>query len=299
MSQSRVLVAGASGRLGQMVLEQLLHAGVPDVVAMTRTPDKLGTYASLGIDVRPGDFNDPGTLNTAFKGVDRLLLISTDDLFSGKRIQQHKNAIEAAKRAGVRHILYTSMPEPEASTFIPFSRDHVATETAIQESGLGFTILRVAWYAENSMELGLIPAALRTGTWLTSAGDGKINYVTRFDVARAAAAALARSEEAKQISDITGPQAMSAKELAVSLSRAVDRPIQVRQLDDEALARDLASSGVPSHLVPMLVTTDANTRAGNFEGVSSVVQDLTGTPPKDFESFLVKNKTQILEEAAK
>ena len=107
MSQSRILVAGASGRLGQLVLDELLHAGVRDIIATTRTPEKLGAYAALGVDVRPGDFNDPETLKKAFQGADRLLLISTDDLFSGKRIQQHQNAIDAAKRAGVRHILYT------------------------------------------------------------------------------------------------------------------------------------------------------------------------------------------------
>jgi len=230
MNQSRVLVAGGSGRLGQMVLEQLLQAGASDIIATTRTPQKLGAYESFGVDVRYADLNDPQTLSKAFKGADRLLLISTNDLFSGKRMQQHKNAIAAAKRAGVHHILYTSMPEPEASTAVPFSPDHVVTEQAIQESGLGYTILRVAWYAENPIELGLIPAALQTGTWLTSVGAGKIAYVTRFDVARAAAAALVQGGDASQIYNISGPQAMSAADLVAALSRAVERPIQVRQV---------------------------------------------------------------------
>ena len=294
MSQSRILVAGASGRLGQLVLKQLLHAGVRDIVATTRTPEKLGAYAALGVDVRPGDFNDPETLKKAFQGADRLLLISTDDLFSGKRIQQHKNAIEGAKQAGVRHILYTSMPEPEASTAIPFAPDHVATETAIRESGLSYTILRVAWYAENTVELGLIPAALRSGTWPTSAGTGKIAYVTRFDVARAAAAALAGIEDENRVYDITGPQSMSASELAASLSRTIKRTIQVRQFGDEALVGGLVANGVAPQLAPMLLTTDINTRAGNFARVSDAVQALTGQPPADFESFLVENKAQLL-----
>lgn len=299
MNQSRVLVAGGSGRLGQMVLDQLLHAGVPDIIATTRTPQKLGAYASLGVEVRHADLNDPQTLSKAFQGAERLLLISTDDLFSGKRIQQHLNAIAAAKRAGVRHILYTSMPKPEASSAIPFSPDHVATEQAIQESGLGYTILRVAWYAENPIELGLIPAALQTGTWLSSAGMARIAYVTRYDVARAAAAALASSVEGSQIYDITGPAAMSAAELAASLSRAVERPIRVREVDDETLSLELVLSGVLPQLAPMIVTTDANTRAGNFEGVSNAVMQLTGAPPRDFESFLRENKTRLLSDAAR
>ena len=294
----RVLVAGGSGRLGQMVLDQLLHAAVPDIIATTRTPQKLGAYASLGVDVRHADLNDPQTLSKAFEGADRLLLISTDDLFSGKRIQQHTNAIAAARRAGIRHILYTSMQEPEASTAIPFSPDHVATEQAIRESGLGYTILRVAWYAENPIELGLIQAALQTGMWLSSAGTARIAYVTRYDVARAAASALASSVEACQIYDITGPAAMSAAELAASLSRAAGRTIQVREVDHETLSRELVLSGVLPQLAPMIVTTDANTRAGNFEGVSSAVLQLTGTPPKDFESFLRENKTRLLAGAA-
>ncbi|GAA3766121.1 SDR family oxidoreductase [Terriglobus aquaticus] len=294
MSQSRILVTGGSGRLGQMVLDQLLHAGVSGIITTTRTPDKLGAYASLGVDLRHADLNDPQTLSKAFQGADRLLLISTDDLFSGRRVQQHTNAIDAAKRAGVRHIHYTSMPEPEASTAIPFSSDHVATEATIRESDLSYTILRVAWYAENPVELGLIPAALRTGTWLTSAGAGRIAYVTRSDVARAAAAALVRDKETSQIYDITGPHAMSAAELAAALSRSVDRPIEVRQVDDTALARELVASGVSPQLAPMLVTTDANTRAGNFERVSHAVQELTGVPPTSFESFLVKNKARLL-----
>jgi NAD(P)H dehydrogenase (quinone) len=299
MGESRVLVAGGSGRLGRMVLEQLLKAGVPGIITTTRTPGKLDAYANRGVDVRHADLNDPQTLRKAFEGAYRMLLISTDDLFSGRRTQQHTNAIDAAKRAGVRHLLYTSMPQPEASTAIPFSPDHVATEAAIRESGLSYTILRVAWYAENPVELGLIPAALRTGTWLTSAGAGKIAYVTRFDVARAAAAALARSEETSGIYDITGPHALSASELAESLTRAVDRPIQVRHVDDDTLARDLVASGVSRQLAPMLVTTDANTRAGNFEHVSHAVQELTGAAPISFESFLVKNKAQLLATANK
>lgn len=299
MSESRVLVAGGSGRLGRMVLEQLLQAGVPGIITTTRTPQKLDAYANRGVDVRHADLNEPQTLTKAFEGADRLLLISTDDLFSGRRMQQHTNAIDAAKRAGVRHILYTSMPQPEASTAIPFSPDHVATEAAIRESGLAYTILRVAWYAENPVELGLIPTALRTGTWLTSAGAGKIAYVTRFDVARAAAAALAQSEETSGIYDLTGPHAMSPSELAESLTRALDHPVQVRQVDDDTLARELVASGVSPQLAPMLVTTDANTRAGNFGHVSHAVQELTGTPPISFESFLVKNKAQLLATADK
>jgi NAD(P)H dehydrogenase (quinone) len=290
MTQPRVLVAGASGRLGQIVLEQLLQAGVTSIAATTRTPEKLATFVNQGVDVRAGDFNHPDGLTKAFDGVDRLLLVSTDDLFSGNRVQQHKNAIEAAKRAGVKHVIYTSMPNPEESTAIPFSPDHVATELALRESGMTYTILRVAWYAENTLDLGLISAALKTGKWLTSAGDGKIAYVTRRDVARAAAAVLAAPSEESRIYDITGPLALSAEQLAASLSRVVERSIDVVQLNDETLGRELVAAGVSAQLAPMLVTTDANTRAGHFSEATTAVRDLTGLPPIDFEQFLRENK---------
>ena len=293
MEQQRILVAGASGKLGRMVLDQLIYTGVPNIIATSRTPEKLGEFKSRGVEIRQGDFNDRETLTKAFRDADRLLLISTDDLLSGKRVQQHRNAIEAAKQAGIQRALYTSMPDPAGSQAIPFAPDHVATEAALRESGLQYTILRVAWYAENPIDLGLIAAALRTGKWFSSARTGKIAYVTRFDVARAAAAALVRSEKENQVFDITGPQAVSIDELAASLSRVKDKRIQVHQVDDATLQHELVGAGVPAQLAPMLVSTDANTRAGHFDRVTQAVQVLTGEPPISFEQFLRANEARL------
>lgn len=293
MSEPRVLVTGAGGQLGRLVLEQLLQVGVPRIVGASRTPQKLSEFASRGVDVRAADFNAPETLDTAFRNINRLLLISTDDLFSGKRVEQHRNAIEAARRTGISHIVYTSMPDPEGSKAIPFAPDHVATEAALKESGLGYTILRVAWYAENPVALGLIPAAIRTGSWFSAAGVGKISYVTRFDVARTAAAVLARSEEENHVYDITGPQALAASELVDSLSRVIDKEIQLRQVDDLTLGHELIDSGVSAKLVPMLIATDKNTRDGHFDLATTTVRDLTGKTPKSFEQFLLENRQTL------
>ncbi|WP_263385751.1 SDR family oxidoreductase [Granulicella arctica] len=293
MTAQRVLVAGASGRLGQMVLQQLQTLGASRIIATSRTPQKLAAFASSKIDVRAADFNNPRSLPRAFSGVDRMLLISTDDLFSGQRVQQHKSAIEAAQRAGVRHIVYTSMPDPQGSKAIPFAPDHIATEAALEGSGMGYTILRVAWYSENPIDLGLIPSAIRTGIWLTSAGAGKIAYVPRFDVARAAAAALLHSDEGNKVYDLTGPETLTAEQLANSLATVSRKFIQVRQMDDETLGRELVASGVPAQLAPMLVTTDANTREGHFNLATTSVKDLTGTPAASFEEFLWKNKQEL------
>lgn len=159
-----LLVTGASGHLGRRVLANLLDTcGIPPscLIAVTRDPAKVADIAARGVDVRRGDFDDPASLDAAFKGANRLLLISTDAFDRpGARIAQHKAAIAAAKQAGVKHIVYTSMPRPDGSP-IPFAPDHLGTEQALAASGLGWTVLRNAWYFEN-LALSL-PDALATG----------------------------------------------------------------------------------------------------------------------------------------
>ena len=166
-----LLVTGASGQLGRRVLAHLLDTcAVPParLIAVTRDPAKLADFAARGVEVRRGDFDDPGSLGEAFKGAGRLLLISTDALDTpGRRLAQHQAAIAAAKTAGVRHIVYTSMPNPDGSP-IPFAPDHLGTEQALALSGRGWTILRNAWYFENlafSLPGALAPRASESGMW--------------------------------------------------------------------------------------------------------------------------------------
>lgn len=147
LSSPRLLVTGASGNLGHRVVELLLGAGVPSVSAASRRPDKIFDLAARGASLRRADFDDPASLDEAFVDVDRLLLISTDALGTlGQR--QHKTAVDTAVRAGVKHIVYTSMVNPDPNSPIPFAPDHLATEQAIESSGIPYTILRVNWYAE-------------------------------------------------------------------------------------------------------------------------------------------------------
>lgn len=284
-----ILIAGASGRLGQLVLQQL--AGTPGfrLIAASRTPEKLAQLANKQIEVRAADFNDPSTLPAALAGVDRLLLISTNDLFSGKRVEQHRNAIDAAVQAGVKHIVYTSMPDPKGSVTIPFAKDHVATEAALKQSGLGYTILRVAWYAENPFDLGLIAAALKSGKWFTAAGKGRIAYVPRQDVACVTAAFLTAKTLESGVYDVTGVSADLPETLAAALSAASGKAIKVVPVSDDQLQAELASYGVPPQYIPMLVATDANTRAGRFDIQTDIVEQRTGTPPLSFEQFIRAN----------
>jgi len=266
-----------------------VEKGATRLVAATRTPEKLAGLS--GVELRKADFSDPASLDAAFAGADRVLVISTDRIdVPGLRIQQHKAAVEAAKRAGVKRILYTSMLNPDRS-HIPFAPDHLETERAIEQSGLEFTILRVSWYAENLPSS--LAAPLATGKWFTSAGNGRISYVAREDVARAAAAALATSGGANERLDITGPELLTVPEIAKIASEVTGKPIEVVNVSDEELEKGLAAAGLPPFVIPLVVGTDRNIRAGYFDVESDAVQRLTGKPPQSVREFLIANRAAL------
>lgn len=288
---SRLLVTGASGQLGRRVVEFLLDAGATNVTAASRDPGKLAELAARGARTVKADFDDPATLEAAFAGIDRLLIISTDALGTpGQRQRQHRAAVDAAAKAGVKQIIYTSMPNPEPGSLIPFAPDHYETEQAIEKSGVPFTILRVNWYAE-AVFLWL-PQALKSGQWFSSAGAGRVGYIARDDVARAAAAALA-SGIAEGRLDITGPAALSTAELAAIANEVFGAAITVVPVSDEDLARGLAGAGLPAPLVELLVAMDANTRAGGVDIATDAVERLTGQPARSLHAFLVENATAL------
>ena len=186
-------VTGASGALGRLVANGLLNLVDPaDVVLTTRDPSALAEYAALGVDVRHADFTERATLHGAFRGIDRLLLISADNI--GSRVSGQLAAIETATRVGVSHIAYTSIPRPEPDNPAIVAPDHRATEHALRSSGLQWTPLRNNLYAE--LQLGAIERARATGTLITNAGDGGAAYVTRRDCAAAAVGVLTGDVEA-------------------------------------------------------------------------------------------------------
>jgi NAD(P)H dehydrogenase (quinone) len=175
----KLLVTGASGQLGAAVLRHLIDTcKVPasTIVAGSRDTARLSALVERGVETRRVDFNDAGTLASAFSGVDRVIIISTDALDGeGTRLRQHLAAVTAAKEAGVSRIFYTSMPNPEGSK-VSFAPDHLKTEEAIKASGLAYTIFRNGWYMENLFMA--LPAALASGQWFSSAGTGKIAALT-------------------------------------------------------------------------------------------------------------------------
>ncbi|ESX90471.1 SDR family oxidoreductase [Mesorhizobium sp. LNJC405B00] len=290
-----LLVTGASGQLGRGVINHLLDTlKVPAnrIIATTRTPANLADLAARGVVVRAADFNDPQSLAEAFAGADRALVISTNELeVQGKRREQQLAAVTAAKQAGVGHLLYTSMPNPEPGSPVVFAPDHYDTEQAIKASGIPYTIFRNGWYNENLFMA--LPQVLASGQWYTSAGDGAISYGTRDDFAAAIAAGLASDSSESATYTLTGPGAYTAAEVAALVTEVTSKPIQVIQLSDEALTEGMKSAGLPEPFAKVLVSFDAAARAGDLGMVTDAVEKLSGRKSVPLKQFLETNKAAL------
>ena len=285
---SRLLVTGAGGHLGALAVKYLLAKGAKHVAAGSRNPAKLADLSGRGVRTLEVDFDDTASLSLAFEGVDRALIVSTDALgIPGKRQRQHLAAVAAAAKAGVKHIVYTSMPNPGPGSLIPFAPDHHETELAIERSGLGYTILRNNWYCDNLVMS--LPQVLASGQWYTSAGQGRAGYVVRDDAARMAAAALI-GEKGSARYDVTGPEALTTAEVATIASGVFGKPIKVIAVSDEQLAGGMKAAGLPAPLVELLVAMDANTRIGKVDIVSDAVTKLTGKAPQTIRAYLSANR---------
>ncbi|MDF8355010.1 SDR family oxidoreductase [Ensifer adhaerens] len=288
-----LLVTGATGQLGKLVLDQLLASGIAParIIATSRDTAKLADYIARGVQARVADFDDPASLDQAFAGADRILIISTDALDQpGKRLKQHLAAVAAAEKAGAKHIVYTSMPSPETSV-IPFAPDHLGTENAIKATGIPYTILRNGWYMENLFMA--LPHALETGQWYSSSGEGRLAHIARGDAAKAAAAALAASTSESHTYTLTGGELRSTDEIAALVAKATGKSLNVVHISDEALAGGLKSAGLPDFLIPIVVSFDANTRGGHIDMVTGDVTALTGATPVTLAAFLEASKARL------
>ncbi|AKU95496.1 NADPH:quinone oxidoreductase 2 [Labilithrix luteola] len=288
-----ILVTGASGRLGRAVVRHLVDTYEIEptrVIATTRDPAKLSDMTARGIQVRAASFDDPSGLDRAFAGATKVLVISTDelDLEGGKRLRQHVAAVAAAKRAGASYVSYTSMIRPEPGSPVLFANDHFGTEQAIRASGLAFTIFRANSYHEN-LFLSL-PAVFATGRWYTSAGEGRVAYAGRDDMAAAIAACLASPITESTTLDLTGPVAYSNAEVARMVTAVTGRSIEIVPLSDAALTDALKSNGVPEPFARLLASVDANTRMGNSDVESDVLERLLRRKPTSLERFIQANE---------
>jgi NAD(P)H dehydrogenase (quinone) len=280
------VVTGASGHLGRRVAEILLseHGVAPtDLVLVTRSPDKVADLAADGAQVRHGDFEDPASLQTAFAGAEKVLIVSTDRV--GTRVQGHKAAIDAAVAAGARSIAYTSGINPSDSNPIGVMWEHRQTEDHLRANAPGWTILRNSIYAE--MLLGGAEAALASGSHVTNEGDGRVAYISRDDCAAAAAAVLAADGHEGRIYDVTGAVPLSAADVAALYGELGGRPVQLVQVDDDAYTAGLVEhAGMPRPVAEVYASFGTGTRLGYSAPVSDTVLRLTGRRPKPARDVL-------------
>ena len=290
-----LLVTGASGQLGRLVLDTLLASGKiapASIVATTRDVSRLADYAAKGVTVRAADFDDAASLDAAFAGASKVLIISTDVLNKpGKRLAQHNAAVAAAQKAGAKHILYTSMPQPDDS-LVTFAPDHLGTEEAIKATGIPYTILRDGWYAENLFMS--LPHALQTGSWYTSTGQGRIAHITRADTAAALAGAVLKAGSESKTYTLTGTKSHTAEEIAAIVSAATGKPLNVVHVTDAQLSEGLKAAGLPEGFVPTIVSFDANTREGKIASVTDDAAMLSGRALTSFEDFVAASKAAFL-----
>ncbi|MFT4262684.1 MAG: SDR family oxidoreductase [Nocardioides sp.] len=277
MTTPTILVTGASGHLGRLVVEALLDRGAaPEhIVATARDVDAIKGLADRGVTVRRADYADPASLAAAFEGVDKALLVSSNAV-GGDRVGQHTAVIEAAKAAGVGLLGYTSIPFADTTTMI-LAQDHLATERVLAASGVPTVLLRNGWYHENYTENAA--PALEHGVVLGSAGDGRVSAAARRDYAEAAAAVLlAEDDQAGKVYELGGDEAFTLAEFARLLGEAAGKPIAYRDLPEEEYAAVLAGAGVPAPFAAVLADSSAGVGRGELEVTTGDLGRLIGRP---------------------
>jgi len=266
-------VTGASGQLGRLVLNEMLgKVAAGDIVALARDPSKLTDYAAKGVQIHQASYDDPASLDTALEGVDRLLLISGNEV--GQRERQHGNVIEAAKKAGISYMAYTSILNAQESK-LALAPEHVATENLLAESGLNHDLLRCCWYSENYT--GALAPAVEHGAIYGATGDGRVSTATRADLAAGIAAALVNSEGG-QTYELAGDKSWSMAEFAAEVGRQAGKELKYVNQSEADYARTLEGVGLPPPIAAMLASTSYLAGQGELENNERQLSRLSGRP---------------------
>ena len=270
-----LLITGATGHLGRLVVEQLLAAGWPagDIIATGRATDKIKDLADRGVQVRAVDFGDPAAVRAAVAGADRVLLVSAMD--PGARVEQHRNVIDAARESGVELLAYTSIVNAGTTT-IRLAADHQATEQLLRASGVPSVLLRNSWYHENYTDR--LPAFLAQGAIPGSAGQGKISAAARADYAAAAVRVLTTGGHAGQAYELGGDEPFTLAQLAAEISAQSGKEVRYVDLPEAEYASALTEHGVPGLMAGMVAETDAAAAHGALHTASGDLAALTGRP---------------------
>ncbi|MGJ7922108.1 SDR family oxidoreductase [Neobacillus sp. LXY-4] len=270
----KILVTGATGKLGTKVVETLLKTVPASQLAVSvRNPEKAEGFRARGVEVRQGDFDQPETLTTAFAGIDRLLIISADG-DNETRIRQHTNAVAAAQQAQVKFIAYTSLANASETTMF-LAPPHQAAEEAILKTGIPYSFLRNNWYLEN--ETSSIQGVLAGAPWVTSAGSGKVGWALQQDYAEAAAAVLTGNGHENTVYELSG-KLMTQEELAAAIGTVLGKEVPVQQVDDDTYIEIMKGAGVPEFILPFLVEIQKGIRNGALEIESNDFEKLLGRP---------------------
>ncbi|MBC9245526.1 SDR family oxidoreductase [Paracoccus sp. 11-3] len=266
-----IAVTGATGQLGQLIIEGLKKAGQDEIVALARSPEKI---ENTGVEARKADYDAPETLAPALAGVDTLMLVSGSEV--GKRAVQHKNIIDAAKSAGVRRIVYTSLLHADTSPLVDLAAEHVKTEAMLKASGLVTTILRNGWYTENYT--ASVRPAVANGAFYGAAGEGKIAAAARADYARAAVAVLTGQGHDDEVYELAGSPAFTLADLAAEISRQTGKDIPYVNLSEADYAKALEGAGLPAPVAAIYAGFDAGAAQGALDGDGATLANLIGRP---------------------
>jgi NAD(P)H dehydrogenase (quinone) len=267
----KIAVTGATGHLGTFVVEELKkRVSNENIVALVRTPGKA---SALEVEVRAFDYNQPETMTAALAGVDRLVLISGNEI--GQRARQHFNVIDAAGKAGVEWIVYTSLLHADSTT-LNLAGEHMTTEEALKASGINYTILRNGWYTENYT--GSIGGALAGGAFIGSAGNGKISSAARVDYAEAAAVAITDESHKGKVYELAGDDYYTLADLAAEISNQTGTNIPYRNLTEAEYTKILESFEIPAGFAAAIASWDVSASKDDLFDDSHQLSALIGRP---------------------
>jgi NAD(P)H dehydrogenase (quinone) len=291
-------ITGGSGRVGRYAIDAAMeHVAPEQVVVTTRTPRALADLADRGVQVRYGDFDRPDSLKDAFRGVDRLLIISASNA-TGLRHNEHSSAVSAARSVGVTRVAFTSMPNVDKAGHPSglAAQEYRDGELAVIGSGLDYALLRVAPYTElNAIERMVVPA--RTGALRLNTGDGRAAFISRSDVGASAVAALVSDEYSSSLVDITGAVARTFGDVAAVVGELLGRTIRYEVIGDEEYKAELLAAGDSPLLADAVSGLGKAIRTGYFDVVTDDATRLLNRAPDTLEQVVERN-ADVLRAAA-
>ncbi|MEP6961053.1 MAG: SDR family oxidoreductase, partial [Acidobacteriota bacterium] len=280
----KIGITGASGQMGAgLVRHALKRTAGSNIVGITRNPGKLEAFSKDGVEVRTGDFSAPAGLEAAFRGIERLVIVPTTDLAPGVRSRHQADAIDAAVRSGVGHVIYISTVSPRPTADNVLFDSHFATERKLMSSGIGWTILRMSIYADPLLDAA--KKAVASGTYAAVPG-APAAYVVRDDIAAAAAGILATPGHAGITYHATGPVSITQQQVAEIIGEASGKPVAFAEMSAAQHRQGLEAAGLPPSIVDAVAGFQAGLREGAFDLVTGDVGRLAGKPAESVVEFL-------------